>query len=220
MSDGNTKAAATRRALLEAASQEMLVNGFRATSVDNILEQTGVTKGALYYHFKSKDELGLAVIDELYRNQVLEEWGTGLDQTDNPVNDLLNMLRFKKDACSEESVRCGCPLNNLAQEMAPVNEAFRLRIEDVFESWRELIADALDRGKANQTVKDNLDSKRAAIFITSLIEGAVGAAKNAQDPAVLESALGTLELFVETVRPGVVSRGTAAGRHRRARRLL
>lgn len=197
----------TRRMLLETAAKEIHEKGFRSCSVDGILATTGVTKGALYHHFKSKQELGLAVVDEIYREATLATWREGLSRTDNPVDDLLGLLRDKRKSSCTASVRCGCPLNNLAQEMASIDEDFRLRIEGVFEAWRDTIVSALERGKTNGTVRANVDSRKAAIFITALIEGATGAAKNARDPSIVTSAVETLEMFVQTMRPNVSLRG-------------
>ena len=198
----------TRRMLLEAAAKEIHEKGFRSCSVDDILASTGVTKGALYHHFTSKQDLGLAVVDEIYREATLAPWREGLKRTANPVDDLLALLQDKRVSSCSASVRCGCPLNNLAQEMASVDEDFRLRIESVFQDWRDTIVRALERGKGNGTVRANVDTRKAAIFITSLIEGSVGAAKNARDPSIVTSAIETLELFVQTLRPHLSMRGS------------
>ena len=64
----------TRQRLLESAFEEIHRNGFRGASLETILKETGVTKGALYHHFGSKSKLGLAVIDELIRPFVEENW--------------------------------------------------------------------------------------------------------------------------------------------------
>jgi len=197
----------TRRMLLETAAKEIHEKGFRSCSVDDILATTGVTKGALYHHFKSKQELGLAVVDEIYREATLAPWREGLSRTANPVDDLLAMLQDKRVSSCSASVRCGCPLNNLAQEMASVDEDFRLHIENIFQEWRDTIVRALERGKINGTVRASVDSRKAAIFVTSLIEGAVGSAKNARDPSIVTSAVETLEVFVQTMRPNVSLRG-------------
>ena len=53
----------TRQRILEASFAEIHRQGFQAASVANILTTTGLTKGALYHHFPSKKDLGLAVID-------------------------------------------------------------------------------------------------------------------------------------------------------------
>ena len=187
---------------MEIAAEEVLVNGFRSTSLDQILRRSGVTKGALYYHFRNKKELGLAMVAELYREYVSREWREGLARTGDPVDDLLELLRKKRSGSTEDSVRCGCPLNNLAQEMAAVDEDFRRAIESIFAEWRTVIAEALERGKRDGKVRENVDSAKAAIFIIAVIEGSVGAAKNARNPALLDAAVETLQVFVETLRPG------------------
>ena len=60
----------TRKALLGAAFNEIYHRGYQAASIDEILKNAGVTKGALYHHFESKKALGLAVIDEVLRHGV------------------------------------------------------------------------------------------------------------------------------------------------------
>ncbi len=55
----------TRKRLLKAAFQEVYRSGFQSASLDTILAATGVTKGALYYHFEGKEALGLAVVEEV-----------------------------------------------------------------------------------------------------------------------------------------------------------
>ena len=61
----------TRRRILEAAFQEFYLNGFQAGNVETIVEKAGVTKGALYYHFADKADLGYAVVDEVIREPLL-----------------------------------------------------------------------------------------------------------------------------------------------------
>ena len=201
----------TRERLLDAAAKEILENGFRAASLDAILSRTGVTKGALYHHFPSKKDLGLAVIDEVYRPAALAPWLKRLADCDDPVTAITDMLQVKSSSCSAtRSVRCGCPMNNLAQEMASVDEDFRLKVESVFHDWRTAIADALERGKAEGFVRDNLDTMKAATFITCVIEGAVGAAKNSRQPEIVADCMETLQTFIQTVRPRTAIRAVAA----------
>src|SRR5215472_11816939 len=78
----------TRKALLQAAFQEIYRAGFQAASLDNILSKAGVTKGALYHHFSSKQELGYAVVDELLREEILDRWVRSLEKAENPIDGL------------------------------------------------------------------------------------------------------------------------------------
>lgn len=87
------KAAATRQTLLNKAFELIYTNGYQTTSVDEILATTEVTKGAFYYHFKSKDEMGLAIIDEV----ILPVMETTLIQpiagSQNPVKDIYALVK-------------------------------------------------------------------------------------------------------------------------------
>ena len=190
----------TRRTLLESAATQIHRLGFQATSLDAILAETGVSKGALYHHFANKHELGLAVLHEVFREGMLHEWSAALSLTSQPVDALLELLGHKRDSLSLCAIECGCPINNLAQELASVNEPFRKAIEAILESWRHLIADALERGRGLGCVRADVDCRAEAVFITSLIEGATGAAKTARDPSLLETALHVLAAHLESLR--------------------
>ncbi len=74
----------TREKLLTAAFEEMYRRGFQAASLDTILAQAGVTKGALYHHFPDKAALGYAVVDEVVRGLLLDRWLGLLDPSEDP----------------------------------------------------------------------------------------------------------------------------------------
>jgi AcrR family transcriptional regulator len=74
--------------LLQAAFEEMHCYGFQAASVSAILARTGVTKGALYYHFPTETQLGYAVVEEVIRGRILQRWGLALEETEDPITHL------------------------------------------------------------------------------------------------------------------------------------
>src|SRR5882762_8519561 len=82
----------TRERLLQAASREIYRLGFQSASLDTILASTGVTKGALYYHFKSKEALGYAVVDEVVAPNVHGKWVRPLQSGKDPINALIGAV--------------------------------------------------------------------------------------------------------------------------------
>jgi AcrR family transcriptional regulator len=193
----------TRERLLQAAFDEIYRNGFRSASMDEILAKAGVTKGALYHHFESKTELGYAVVDEIIEKHILGRWLSPLENVDDPVQALTDMLLGMREAVVPQAARFGCPLNNLAQEMSPIDEGFRQRIHRVFSLWRNGIATALRRGQQKGFVRPDLDPNKTSWFLISALEGAVGMAKNAQDPQVLDSWGESMIQYLQTLRvPG------------------
>lgn len=190
----------TRKALLDAAFNEINQQGFQAASVANILKETAVTKGALYHHFPSKLELGYAVVDELIAASVEESWSAPLKGTDNIIDTLLSMIDRAIDCRNDDSICLGCPLNNLAQEMSSIDEGFRERINSIFEVWRNAITEALKEGQAKGTVKETISADASAYFIVAAIEGATSLAKNAKSVDVLKTSLLGLKEHIQTLR--------------------
>lgn len=179
-------AAETRASLLASAAREIHVRGFQSASVSRILAETGVTKGALYHHFASKLELGYAVFDECYAPQVHANWIAPLQRAaSNPVRVLIGCITNAGSQMTEDDVARGCPVNNLAQEMSPVDAGFRIRIEALLDEWRAAIAVALERGRHTGAVGDHVDPESAAVFVVASLEGCVGMAKNAQSREML-----------------------------------
>ena len=194
----------TRQLLLDAAYEEIYQHGFQAASLDNILARTGVTKGALYHHFKNKQALGYAVVDEVIRPQIREAWIEPLLSADDPIAGLKAVYLRAREERGELACQCGCPLNNLAQEMSPLDEGFRQRIHSAFQSWQQGISQALRHGQVTGTVRADLDTDKTATFLLASLEGTVGLAKNSQNAAVFEATQYSLEHFLDSLRPVAV----------------
>lgn len=193
---------ATRQAMLLAAFDEIHRQGFQSASLSNILAATGLTKGALYHHFGNKQQLGYAVIDEIIRPEVIARWVEPIKQDGaDPIGTLRAVVIQAGESMSEEDILLGCPLNNLAQEMSPVDEGFRQRINALFDEWREAIASAFTRGKQSGHVRDDVDEASAASFIVASLEGCVGMAKNARSRQVLMKCGEGLLGYLESLRP-------------------
>lgn len=196
-----TPATDTRQRLLDAALEEIHRVGFQAASLLNILRHAGVTKGALYHHFPSKQALGYAVVDELMAPDMYRLWLEPLADADDPIERFKAVLADVGGRMTEADVMLGCPLNNLAQEMAPVDEGFRQRIQALFDAWRTGIAEALARGQAAGNVRGDIDVAHAATFIVATLEGCVGLAKTSQSLALLHECGAGLTLYVDSLKP-------------------
>jgi AcrR family transcriptional regulator len=170
----------TRRALLEAAYEEIHRFGYQAASLNAILERTGVTKGALYHYFKSKLQLGYAVLDEHIAQQLERIWFEPLRQPGHPVDVLLETITQVGEHYQCDEITLGCPLNNLAQEMSAIDDGFRQRIDTLYKRWQESIETLLTRGQQDGSVSTSIDPTDTAFFILASLEGCMSMAKNAQ----------------------------------------
>ena len=196
---------ATRQRILEAAGAEIHRHGFRNASIDQILSETGLTKGALYHHFPTKADLGYAVVDEVIRSWALRQWVEPMERSNNPIDGLVQALHDLSPEEVETVCDCGCPLNNLAQEMSSVDETFRQKLASVYRSFTERMADALLRGQGAGVVSPDVNCRQAAVFLAATLAGAAGAAKNARDPAVLAACRDGLVRYLESLRAPVLA---------------
>lgn len=191
----------TRARLLLAAFEEIYRHGFQAASLDAILARAGVTKGALYHHFPDKAALGCAVVDELIMGAVLDRWLLRLEPGSDPVTALQKTLRHRASSVTPREAILGCPLNNLAQEMSPLDERFRVRINGTFTAWRDGFARALARGQREGVIRPDVDARKIAAFLVASVEGSYGVAKSAGSRAMLRASFETLATFLDGLRP-------------------
>jgi TetR/AcrR family transcriptional repressor of nem operon len=189
----------TRECLLQAASREIYRSGFQSAGVDPILAAAGVTKGALYYHFKSKEALGYAVVEEVIGPDNYDTWIRPLQSVKDPIHALIGIVQGI--SVRPEDVRGGCQLNNLAQEMSPLDAGFRKRLATVFHAWREAIASVLREGQTHGSVRRDVEPADAAGLLIAMVEGYGSLAKNAQDPKVMKAGIRNIVNWLRSLRP-------------------
>ncbi len=190
----------TRQDILEAALWEIYRHGFQGASIDQIVARTGVTKGALYHHFPNKLALGYSVVDEVIRAWITDRWLRPLREAKDPVSGLRNALEEVLASASDEMLSLGCPLNNLMQEMSPLDEGFRQRLQRVGDEWRQGVADQLREGQEAGLVRRDLDPDAMAAFLVASFEGITGVAKNAQDRELARKMVGVLLGIIDGLR--------------------
>src|SRR5277367_4548800 len=196
----------TRERLLQAASREIYRSGFQSASLGTILASTGVTKGALYYHFKSKEALGYAVVEEIIAPDVHGKWVRPLQGVKDPIDALIGAVR--RIPVRLEDVRGGCQLNNLAQEMSPLDAGFRKRLATIFDAWRQAAASALREGQRHGSVHGDVEPSEASGLLIAMVEGYGSLAKNSQDPRVMKAGIRNIVDWLRSLRaPGNRKRG-------------
>lgn len=164
----------SKEKVIDSAQKLFHLNGFHNTSIDDILESTGVTKSNLYYHFKSKEELGLLILEKRigeYENKFFS------DTLEN--NSLSPERRLKKYfmrvTAYHEDLKCksGCPFGNLALEMSDTNEKFRSRLSEFFSHWQKTVEKCIKQGIKKKEFRDDISPKNISQLILSHLEGAI-----------------------------------------------
>ncbi len=191
----------TRSRILDAAFAEIHRVGFQAASIQNILKNTGLTKGALYHHFPNKNALGYAVVDEIISKSVHEIWISKLEDAEDPIVVLQQIIIDTGAVFTQEDIELGCPLSNLSQEMSTIDPEFRTRLEKIYTNWRNSLEKTLEKGKKKGYVSDRVNSRQFSIVFIATLEGCIGMAKNSQDMSVLMDCGSGLINLLNTLRP-------------------
>jgi TetR/AcrR family transcriptional regulator, transcriptional repressor for nem operon len=161
------KAEATRLTILQKAFELIYVKGYQTTSIDDILATTQVTKGAFYYHFKNKDEMGLAIINEILKPTMTESFIAPLQNQGDPLEFIYGMMEHLLIGNPFLKPEFGCPASNLTQEMSPWNADFSAALNALTKQWEETLIEVLENGKKNGFVRSDADSKQITTMVMS-----------------------------------------------------
>lgn len=161
------KSEATRLNILQKAFELIYVNGYQTTSVDEIIAKTQVTKGAFYYHFKTKDEMGLAIINELLVPIFKRTFIEPLQNDENPLENIYQLMYNILMENEFLKVEYGCPAANFTQEMAPWNIEFTKSLNSLSAQWENAMIEAIEKAKRNKILKTDVNAKGVAVMVMS-----------------------------------------------------
>jgi TetR/AcrR family transcriptional repressor of nem operon len=161
------KAEATRLTILQKAFELIYVKGYQTTSIDDIIATTQVTKGAFYYHFKTKDEMGLAIIDEILKPTLAGGFIEPLQKEENPIDAIYNLMHDLLIKDEFLKVEYGCPASNFTQEMTPWNTDFRRVLDELTQQWTKVMTAAIEEGKKKGFINKDVNAKQVTLFVMS-----------------------------------------------------
>lgn len=161
------KAAATRLNILQKAFELIYARGYQATSIDEIIATTQVTKGAFFYHFKNKDEMGIAIIEEILKPTLNNSFIKPLERDNNPLPAIYNLMRYLLTGDEFLKPEYGCPAANFTHEMTPRHTSFSKVLNELTGQWMQVMTGALERGKKKGFVSKDVNTKQVTLFVIS-----------------------------------------------------
>jgi TetR/AcrR family transcriptional regulator, transcriptional repressor for nem operon len=159
------KSAITRQLLLQNAFELIYVKGYQATSIDDIIATTHMTKGAFFYHFQNKEEMGLAIIKEYMHGTIQDMMLSPMLDSDEPLAEIYNLMRYLLLESPFLQAKYGCPTHNLIQEMAPISPTFKQALFEVTEHTQKLFVDILEQAKTKGKIRQDVDCQQVALFV-------------------------------------------------------
>ena len=187
----------TREAIVKAATRLIHVHGYSSTTLDDVLREAGVGKGNFYYHFRSKEDLGYAILDGLigsFISRTLEPCFSDADAA--PLTQVRCFLKRVLEAQRERNCVGGCAMGNLASELSDVHEGFRARLAEVFSAWRDRITEALREARRRQMLSEACRPEAVAHFLVASLEGAILMTKVTKDIRVMEQCIDEVKRYL------------------------
>lgn len=193
-----TKGSKTRSRILKAAMDLFNTKGYHATRISEIIEVSGVQKGNLYFYFKSKEELALALIEEARREYMayLNSHVSGVSGLDKLDNVLAAVFEFH----SRKKFIGGCIFGNIALEMGDQNPEFRDAVRGIFDEWVSLLGSLLEEALAGGEINLTLKPEQMARHIVAALEGGIMLARLSKDKGDLLGSIDSIRALVQMGR--------------------
>ena len=160
----------TRERIIQAAGELFRKNGFHNTSLSQILEEANLTKGGFYFHFRSKEELGDAVIDymrDFWVNNVLGE----IAEEEDALKKIERMFDIMIRTHDSDIFHGIALLSALTAEMMEVEEHFSEHLREIYAHWKDSFVDIIEQGKREGLFKEWVDPDPLALLIIGGLQG-------------------------------------------------
>jgi TetR/AcrR family transcriptional regulator, transcriptional repressor for nem operon len=187
----------TRERIVAKAAPIFNKSGFAGTSLSDLMEATGLQKGGIYRHFKSKEELAAAAFDHAWERAWKFRW-IDIDRNANSIDQLKQFVANFVDKRSE-LVQGGCPVLNTAVDSDDGNLILRNHARKALGRWMKRIKDIVNAGIVNAEIRKDVDPQAVATIIISMLEGALMIERLQHSDLALRQAREYLGDFLESL---------------------
>jgi len=175
---------ATKKRIVDSATRLIHANGYKNTTLSDILTAAEIKKGSFYFHFDNKDLLGHAVIDRFYsRTRAMLETTLkpALRGEANALECIKGMLDTLVAFMDASDCRGGCLLGNMALEISDYNDKLRQHLSTIFTDMASRLEEAIEAGQARGEISTDAPAKELSHFIVSVMEGGLMLARVSKD---------------------------------------
>jgi len=189
-----SKAEKTRQYIIEKTAPIFNMKGYAGTSLTDLTEATGLTKGSIYGNFTNKEEVATEVY--IYNISILhEKLKAGIEAETTAEGKLHAFISFYRNGWKRLNEKGGCPILNCSVEADDNLPFLKKTVQDSVKKWANTLSRIMENGKKNGEIKD-IDSTQYAYTICALIEGGVMLAKISDGPKHLYTALDRAQLII------------------------
>ncbi|MBC6491697.1 TetR/AcrR family transcriptional regulator [Flavihumibacter stibioxidans] len=194
-----SKSERTKQFIMERTAPVFNEKGYAGTSLSDLTNATGLTKGSIYGNFENKDEVALAAFD--YNFSCITSYiRERVSATDNSIERLLVYPTVYRGFMKIPFLKAGCPILNTSTEADDTHPKLKERAANALALWKASVENQVKRGIQRNEIKPDTDPREFAIILLSLIEGAIMQAKVTGKIAELKIAMNYLEKLIQGLK--------------------
>ena len=199
MNNELSKSERTRRFILEKTADIFNTKGYAGTSLADLTEATGLTKGSIYGNFANKEDVAVAAFD-YNLSVVIQAVQERMQQAPTYYQKLFVYSQFYYDSIRTSFPAGGCPILNTAIEADDTNSLLKNRAAKAILSWKKNIVDLIKAGIASGEFRADIEPDQMALSIIALIEGGIMIARVTNSLTSLGKILKTVEMLLNQLK--------------------
>lgn len=192
-----SKGEETKEKILQQAAELFNQQGYAGSSISDIMRVTGLQKGGIYNHFKSKDDLALQAFDFAIA-QLRQHYLAAIHSKRHAIERLQAIISVFRSYVDNPPIKGGCPLLNTAIESDDAHPALRQRAQQAMNSWRNLFYRIIQKGIEKGEIRSTVDADEVTTILIATLEGAMMMSKLYGDSIHLERAINHLTNYIES----------------------
>lgn len=196
-----SKAERTKQFIIERVAHVFNNKGYAATSLQELTETTGLSKGAIYGNFKNKDEVAILAFEHNL-NFIRERLRGNMQGARSSLDRLLAYPKTFREISRQVLQSGGCPIVNTAVDSGNVNELLQEAVRGAIGEWKRSIVSLVDNGIDSGEFAKDSDAEKTAQVVICLVEGGYAMAKATGEEGYLQNSLSQVELIIMALRQG------------------
>lgn len=194
-----SKAERTKQFIIEKTAPIFNSKGYAGTSMNDIMNATGLTKGSIYGNFENKDEVALAAFDHNF-GAIVSYIRQKIEERPKMIDKILVYPETYRNFLKLSFLEAGCPVLNTSTEADDTHPMLRKRAVNALKLWKLSIERYIEIGIKTKEIKTSTNASEFSAILMSLIEGAVMQAKVTGNSTVLNITMDFLEKMIKDLK--------------------
>ncbi len=193
----------TKQKLIDKGYKLINMYGYHAVSVDLIIKEVGLTKGAFYYHFENKHHFVSQIIKERIEKEIHSEFIEPITKRGNPIFILGDLLQDKLINDDSLGQNLGSPLTNMIVALSYEHNDYNLKgqLYDILDQWKVALISLMYRGIEDGYINRHINTEPVAEFIINSLEGVRTLKRTTNNKALFYNYMEQFKNYLDTLKP-------------------